>query len=41
MSTSFQLSLAPDKLWQAINPWTISMPGGQFGIINIDLWPDP
>jgi hypothetical protein len=31
MSTPFQISLAPDQLWQAINP------GAQFGLINIDL----
>ncbi len=35
MSTPF--SLAPDQLWQAINPWTFSQQGGQFGLINIDL----
>ena len=37
MSTPFQLSLAPDQLWQAINPMTFSQQGGQFGLINIDL----
>ena len=37
MSTPFQISLAPDQLWQAINPWTFSQQGGQFGLINIDL----
>jgi hypothetical protein len=35
MSTPF--SLAPDQLWQAINPWTFTQQGGQFGLINIDL----
>jgi hypothetical protein len=35
MSTPF--SLAPDQLWQAINPWTFSQQGGQFGLVNIDL----
>jgi len=37
MSNSFQLSLAPHKLWQAINPWTFYQQGAQFGFINIDL----
>jgi hypothetical protein len=37
MSTPFQISLAPDQLWQAINPMTFTQQGGQFGLINIDL----
>jgi hypothetical protein len=37
MSTPFQISLAPEQLWQAINPMTFSQLGGQFGFINIDL----
>ena len=37
MSTPFQISLAPNQLLQAINPWTFSPQGGQFGLINIDL----
>jgi hypothetical protein len=37
MSTPFQISLAPNQLMQAINPWTFSQEGGQFGLINIDL----
>lgn len=37
MSKSFQLSLAPDQLWQSINPWTFYQQGAQFGLINIDL----
>jgi len=37
MSKSFQLSVAPEKLWQAINPWILNLAGGQFGIVNIDL----
>jgi hypothetical protein len=37
MSTPFQISLAPDQLWQLINPMTFSQQGGQFGYINIDL----
>ncbi len=35
MSTPF--SLAPDQLWQAINPITAYQQGAQFGFINIDL----
>ncbi len=41
MSKSFQLSLAPQKLWQAINPWTFYQQGAQFGFINIDLGQTP
>ena len=37
MSTPFQISLAPDQLWQAINPITAYQQGAQFGLINIDL----
>ncbi len=35
--SNFQLSLAPQQLWQAINPWTFYQQGAQFGFINIDL----
>ena len=35
MSTPF--SLAPDQLWQAINPITAYQQGAQFGFINLDL----
>ena len=35
MSTAF--SLAPQQLWQAINPMTFYQQGAQFGLINIDL----
>ena len=41
MSKTFQLSLAPEKLWQAINPWTFYQQGAQFGFINIDLGQTP
>jgi hypothetical protein len=41
MSKTFQLSLAPEKLWQAINPWTLYQEGAQFGFINIDLGQTP
>jgi hypothetical protein len=37
MSTPFQISLAPDQLMQAINPWTFNQQGAQFGFINLDL----
>ena len=37
MSTPFQISLAPDQLWQTINPITAYQQGAQFGLINIDL----
>ena len=37
MSTPFQISLAPDQLWQAINPMTFNQRGAQFDFINIDL----
>lgn len=33
----FQVQLAPDKLWQAINPWTWNMDAGQFGLINVNI----
>ncbi len=41
MQRSFQLSLAPGKLWQSINPWTFYQQGAQFGCINIDLGRTP
>jgi hypothetical protein len=41
MSRTFQLALAPEKLWQAINPWTFYQQGAQFGFINIDLGQTP
>jgi len=43
MSGRFQFSIAPQKLWQAINPWTFYQQGAQLGFINIDLGqtPDP
>jgi len=37
MSTPFQISLAPNQLLQAINPWTFNQQGAQFGFINMDL----
>jgi hypothetical protein len=41
MSKNFQISLAPQRLWQAINPWTFLQQGAQFGFINIDLGQTP
>lgn len=41
MSKTFQLSLAPERLWQAINPWTFYQEGVQFGFININLGQTP
>lgn len=33
----FQVSLAPEKLWQAINPWTWSFEGSQVGLVNVNI----
>lgn len=41
MINKFQFSIAPEKLWQAINPWTFYQQGAQFGFINIDLGQTP
>ena len=41
MSKPFQVSLAPEKLWQAINPWTFTQTGAQYGLININLGHTP
>ena len=38
---SMQFSLAPDQLWQAINPWTFNLNGAKFGFINVDLGATP
>src|SRR3954454_9923684 len=37
MADKFQLSLAPEKLWQAINPWSFYNQGAQLGFVNINL----
>ena len=37
MTKPFQISLAPDRLWQAINPWSFYQQGAQFGLINVNL----
>ena len=31
------LRLAPDNLWQAINPWSFAFTGDQVGLINISI----
>lgn len=41
MTKSFQFSLAPDQLWQAINPWTFYQQGAQLGLVNINLGQTP
>lgn len=41
MTKPFQVSLAPEKLWQAINPWTFYQQGAQFGLINVNLGQTP
>ena len=41
MSSPFQVSLAPQQLWQAINPMSFYQQGAQFGLINIDLGQTP
>ncbi|HUD30834.1 MAG TPA: hypothetical protein VMQ93_18360 [Novosphingobium sp.] len=33
----FQFQLAPEKLWQAINPWTWNLEGGQLGFVNVNI----
>ncbi|MDL2409463.1 hypothetical protein PY650_28285 [Rhizobium calliandrae] len=38
---TFSFALAPEKLWQAINPWTFYQQGAQIGFINIDLGSTP
>jgi hypothetical protein len=37
----FKLSLAPEQLWQAINPWSFYQQGAQFGLINVSLGQTP
>jgi hypothetical protein len=41
MANSLGISIAPEKLWQAINPWTFYQQGAQFGLINVDLGQTP
>jgi hypothetical protein len=37
MTRPFEVSLAPQQLWQAINPWSFYNQGAQFGLINVNL----
>jgi hypothetical protein len=37
----FQFSVAPENLWQAINPWTFLNQGAQFGLVNVNLGQTP
>jgi hypothetical protein len=37
MQKQFSFSLAPEQLWQAINPWSFYQQGAQIGLINIDM----
>ncbi len=37
MSGTFKFALAPDQLWQAINPWSFYNQGAQLGFVNINL----
>ncbi len=41
VTKSFQFSLAPEKLWQAINPWSFYNQGAQLGFVNINLGQTP
>jgi hypothetical protein len=41
MADRFQFSVAPEKLWQAINPWTFYNQGAQLGLVNINLGQTP
>lgn len=41
MDDRFKLSLAPDRLWQAINPWSFYNQGAQLGLINVNLGQTP
>jgi hypothetical protein len=41
VADKFQLSLAPERLWQAINPWSFYNQGAQFGLINVSLGQTP
>jgi hypothetical protein len=34
---TMQLALAPEKLWQAINPWSFYNQGAQIGLVNIEI----
>jgi len=36
-----QFALAPEKLWQAINPWSFYQQGAQFGLVNVSIGQTP
>lgn len=33
----FRFQLAPESLWQAINPWTWNVETGSVGLINVNI----
>jgi hypothetical protein len=39
--SKFQFSVAPEQLWQAINPWSFYNQGAQFGLVNVNLGQTP
>jgi hypothetical protein len=41
MSKPFQISLAPERLFQPINPLTFFQQGASFGIINVNFGQTP
>jgi hypothetical protein len=41
MTSVFQIPLAPEKLWQAINPWSFYNQSAQLGLVNINLGQTP
>lgn len=41
LSQPFRVALAPEQLWQAINPWTFDWQGAQIGNVTIDLGHTP
>jgi hypothetical protein len=40
-ASKFQFSVAPEQLWQAINPWSFYNQGAQFGLVNVNLGQTP
>ncbi|HMC92222.1 MAG TPA: hypothetical protein VKI45_07135 [Allosphingosinicella sp.] len=41
MTGKFNIGIAPEKLWQSINPWTFYNQGAQLGLVNISLGQTP
>jgi hypothetical protein len=41
VTNQFQPKLAPNNLWQKINPWNFYNQGAQLGFININLGQTP